>query len=287
MKRVAIALSSVVALAAGFLTGQAGGLALASEGAPEPEPVETDEGVEVGPLVERARAVWEEDYGFWPSYAFHRQVVRRRLDKNGEIGWSTQYLFEVTPSAMGFDEELIEIDGREPTPEEVLEHRRAGRFEARYESEASLQNPFGKDLPVLPLLFDQRHVYVGRRVVRGYPCLKTVFAARNPPSRAPARQRLGYVFQGDACFSIPGNHLVRAELETAQGVSAGVAGLQYLRVQIESDPVGGKRWLPSRFEVRSDVRVGWKQLRIWNLYRYFDFSYRGSGDSDGEDSTEP
>ena len=277
MKRLAIALSStvtlssVVALAAGLTAGQGDGSAPGLGEPPGNSPPGSEEEIDAGPLVEQAWTVWERDYDAWPEYAFRRYVERRRLDKQEEVEWSAQYLLEVSPTLTGFDERLIEIDGREPTPQEIFEHRRAGRFEERYDRDGSLENPFGKDLPVLPLLFNQRHEYVGRRVVRGHPCIKTEFPARNPPSREPARRRFEYVLTGSACFSIPGNHLVRGEMESAQAVSAGLVGLQYLRVEIESDPVGDGVWLPSRFEVRSDVRITFKQLRMWNLYRYFEF----------------
>ena len=222
-------------------------------------------------LVERAEEVFESDYARWGGFRFSRRVNRERFDKNGGVNWSAEYLMEIEPTKTGFDERLVEIDGRIPTPEEVLEHRRAGRFAKHYESAGGLENPFGKPIPLLPLLFDQRHELVGRRMVRGLPCLKTEFSARNPPSRLPARRRLEYALRGEACFSIPGNHLVSAELETSRAVSAGVVKLQYLRILIEGGPQGGGEWLPSRFEVRSEIRLGVTWLRKSNRYQYSKF----------------
>jgi len=87
------------------------------------------------------------------------------------------------------------IDGRGATLEDVGEHRKATRFEKHYKNGASLNNPLGRDIP---LLFDQNHRYVGRRVVRGELCHKTEFVDRNPSAKLPARARLAYVLKGDA-----------------------------------------------------------------------------------------
>lgn len=232
------------------------------------QPLRTSQATDVSALVDRAEIVLWRDYERWVDYAFRREVHRERRDKNGAVAWSTDYLFEVSAKASGFDEHLIEIDGRKPTATEVVEHRQAARFQKHYGSAGSLSNPFGKDIPLLPLLFDQRHEYVGRRYIRGHPCYKTRFSARNPPPKLPARRRLPYVLSGEACFSIQGDHLVVAEMESARPVSAGVVKLQHLKILLELEPVGADQWLPTRFEVRSDVRLGVKWLRKSNRYRY-------------------
>ena len=232
------------------------------------QPQRISQATDAPALVDRAEVVLLRDYERWVDYGFRREVHRERLDKSGAISWSTDYLFEVSTKASGFDELLIEIDGRTPTAAEVVEHRKAARFQKHYENAGSLRNPFGKEIPLLPLLFDQKHEYVGRRYIRGHPCYKTRFSARNPPPKLPARRRLPYVLSGEACFSIQGDHLVVAEMESARPVSAGIAKLQYLKIRLESEPVGADQWLPTRFEVRSDVRLGMKWLRKSNRYRY-------------------
>lgn len=225
--------------------------------------------------LDRAKTVLEQDYKAWRAYAFQRHVRRQKLDEHGEETWSAEYVFEVTPEGSGFDENLIEIDGRKATPEEVGEHRKAARFEKHYKNGASLINPFGRDIPLLPLLFDQNHQYVGRRVVRGELCNKTEFVDRNPPAKLPARARLAYVLKGEACFSVAGDHLVAAEMETAQPVSSGVTKLKYLRIRIEAQSVGEDVWLPSSFEIRSDIRLGMRKLRKNNLYEYSHYRLPG------------
>lgn len=235
------------------------------------QPLRISQATDVASLVDRAEIVLERDHERWIDYGFRREVHRERLDKDGTVSWSADYLFEVSAKASGFDEHLIEIDGRAPTAGEVLEHRQAGRFQKHYENAGSLSNPFGKEIPLLPLLFDQRHEYVGRRYIRGHPCYKTRFSARNPPPKLPARRRLPYVLGGEACFSIPGDHLVVAEMESARSVSAGFVKLQYLKVRIETEPVGIDNWLPTKFEVQSDVRLGTKRLRKSNRYRYSNY----------------
>lgn len=225
----------------------------------------------MSPLVEEAARVSDRDHAGWKAYSFRRYVKRQRLNRAWQPTWSTEYLFDVRPTDNGFDEELIEIDGRLPSPEEVLEHRMAGRFEKYYESGGSLRNPFGKDLPLLPLLFGQKHVYAGRGIIQGAPCLKTEFSDRIPPSKESARRRLEYVFKGEACFSVYGHHLVFADMETARPVSAGIVKLQYLRMRIEMESVRDDLWLPTRIEFQADIRLGIRRLRKANLYRYSNY----------------
>ena len=63
-------------------------------------------------LTECSDRAWEQDIGSWANYAFDRQVTRRSLDKNDKVTSTQKMRFRVTPSAEGFDEVLVEIDGR-------------------------------------------------------------------------------------------------------------------------------------------------------------------------------
>jgi hypothetical protein len=236
---------------------------------------QTRQAIEATPHLDRAKTVLKQDYEAWRTYAFQRHVRRQKFDAHGEVIWSAEYLFKVTPKRSGFDENLIEIDGRRATPGEVGEHRKAARFEKHYKNGASLINPFGRDIPLLPLLFDQNHQYVGRKVVGGELCHKTEFVDRNPPAKLPARARLAYVLKGEACFSVAGDHLVAAEMETAQPVSSGVTKLKYLKVRVEAQRVGEDLWLPSSFEIRSEIRLGMRNIRKNNLYEYSHYRLPG------------
>ena len=65
-----------------------------------------------------------------------------------------------------------------------------------------------------------------------------------------------------------GDYLIAAEMETAQPVSSGVTKLKYLKVCIEAEAIEEDLWLPSRFEIRSDSRLGMRNIRKHNLYEY-------------------
>ena len=61
-----------------------------------------------------------------------RDVERQRLGSDGRPVEVVQLRFRVEPRGEAFDETLLAIDGRAPTPREVAQHRRAGRFAEHY-----------------------------------------------------------------------------------------------------------------------------------------------------------
>ena len=78
--------------------------------APRGAPAEVD----LERLLEEGRRVQREDLLAWRKMAFRRQVTRERLDSQGNVTWTEELDFRVTPTADGFDELLTRIDGREP-----------------------------------------------------------------------------------------------------------------------------------------------------------------------------
>lgn len=44
-----------------------------------------------------------EDRAAWSAFAFRRRVTRQKLDAKGEVTWRQEMLFQVTPTAEGFD----------------------------------------------------------------------------------------------------------------------------------------------------------------------------------------
>lgn len=220
-------------------------------------------------LLRTARATLEADLAAWASYSFERRVVRERFDRDGEVSSRITYRFEVRPAGDGFDERLLSIDGEPPSAREVEYHRRLGRFEKHYRValSAELDNPFGEDLPLLPLLFDQSHRYLGLDEIAGSPCHRLAFDPRPDVVDAPTAERLKRAARGSLCLSVDGGHVLEAEMESVRPVAQGRLGLNRLTLRFEATPVEGA-WLPRLFEVRSDVKLGIGRMERRNRYEY-------------------
>jgi hypothetical protein len=209
----------------------------------------------------------------WARHAFKRQVTRQQVDEDGEVEWRQVMLFQVTPTTGGFDEELLEIDGRPPKAKEVAKHRKSGRFAKHYEKtqEVQLENPFGADLPLLPLLYEQQHRYVGEEEVRGIPCHRLRFEARPEPADGSVNEKLRHAMEGTLCLSKEGSRMFHAELGTVRTVTSSGVRINSMRLHFEARKFGDA-WLPTLFELHSDVKLplGVK-MRKHNIYRYSDY----------------
>ena len=213
-----------------------------------------------------------EDRAAWSGFAFRRRVTRQKLDAEGEVSWGQEMLFQVTPTAEGFEEEIIEIDGREPTAKEVAEHRKAGRFEKHYATSAdvAIDNPFGSDLALLPLVYEQEHRYAGEEEVDGIPCHRIRWEARPEPAGQPVEERLKHAMKGSVCLATDGNHLVQTEMQTVRPVAKGPVRIHSMRLRFEVRQVEDA-WLPAVFEMRSELKLPGKKMRKHNIYRYSDY----------------
>ena len=225
--------------------------------------------LDVGVLIERARSSLSRSLEDWGKRSFERRVLRERLDGNGRTTWSAGYVFRVMPSGKGFDEELIEIDGRPPTSSEIRKHRRAKRFARHYEdaSSARLGNPLGADLPLAPLLFDQQHFVVGRETLGGVECVRLGFEARPAVRGFDAEVRLKRSLKGSLCITPNEGELIEGRVETERPVGQGVYKVESMVLEYDSLAFEESR-LPARFEVRSVIRVGPRWLRKHNRYEY-------------------
>ena len=230
------------------------------------------EEIDLDTLIAAARPVLEADLATWAKFRFHRRVLRERLSRQGDVVRGHEYFFEVRPDGGGFDERLLEIDGRQPTRREVEDHRRAGRFHKHYLAavDAELRNPFGVDLPLLPLLFDQEHHHVGQETASGIPCHRIAFEARQEPNGASAPERLKYATKGTLCLSVVGTHVVEAEAESVRRVASWPLRLNRLSLRFESRPQEGT-WLPRLFLTRSDAKIGFHRQQKRNRYEYTDY----------------
>jgi hypothetical protein len=227
-------------------------------------------------LREQIDVTWSADVAAWALYSFNRHVTRQSLDKSGQVTFRNEMEFRVTPSADGFDELLLRIDGRAPTAREVEEHRSAQRFTKHYgqAQELELNNPLGENLALASIIKRQEHKLVGLEEVDGVPCYRSTFDSRPEPQGVSSRQRLEYAVEGSACFSVEGYHLVEFEMTTVRPVKSRGIAVNFLQMSIEGQPVGdGTHWAPKRVAVRNDASIVGKKLRKSNSYQYSQFSY--------------
>ena len=229
-------------------------------------------GPDIETLLREVQRVQEADHQAWHGYSFRRHVIRQDVDREGTPQLLQEMHFLVIPKDDGFDETLLEIDGREPTDKEVKQHREAGRFEKHWRKSATLEldNPVGEDLALGEMIREQDHRIVGEEEIDGIRCHRVEFSPRPEPEKATTSERLSHAIKGSACFSVDGLHLVEAEMESTRPVKKGPAALNQLRIRMEQRPVGDV-WLATLVEMQSDVKIPGKKLRKWNKYRYTEY----------------
>ena len=213
-----------------------------------------------------------EDRAAWAEHAFKRHVLRQKLDADDVVTWRQEMIFQITPTADGFDETLLEMDGRPATAAEVKEHKEAGKFQAHYEktSELALENPFGADLALLPLLYDQEHEYVGLEKLDGTPCHRIRWQAREESRSLPWQEKLKHAMKGTLCVAADDPDLIHADMETIRPLKKGPVKIALFRIAFEAQRVG-EAWLPSRLETVSHTDIPGKKYRTHNVYRYTDY----------------
>jgi hypothetical protein len=223
-------------------------------------------------LTECSDRAWEADIGGWANYAFDRHVTRRSLDKSGEESFHQELHFRVTPADQGFDEKLVEVDGRQPTPKEAREHREKARFTKHYAQAENLEldNPIGENLALVPIIQNQDYRLVGEERVNGIPCHRVVFDAATEPGRGGVREQLLHAVKGSACFSVEGCHLVTFEMETVRTLKEGPIKLEFLKLSFKGQAVE-HGWILESIELQSDLALFGKRIRKYNSYRYSDF----------------
>ncbi len=227
-------------------------------------------------LLAEAREVQRRDLETWHRFAFHRQVLRRRLDRQGEVSLRQVLDFEVEPAAGGgFAERLTAIDGREPTAAEVREHGREARFTKHYRQ--AREGRFGGVLGMGELDFNYLfgaldYSYLGREVIGGVPVHRLAIEplAGDPPRGS---DRLAAATGGELDLAVDGLHIVRARTRLSRPVSQGLVEIERLEIEFESQPLPGGAWIPRRIEVSSSVR-GLVRIRAHNVYTYSGYERR-------------
>ena len=169
-------------------------------------------GPDIETLLREVQRVQEADHQAWHGYSFRRHVIRQDVDREGTPQVLQEMHFLVIPKDDGFDETLLEIDGREPTDKEVKQHREAGRFEKHWRESATLEldNPVGEDLALGEMLREQDHRIVGEEEIDGIRCHRTEFSPRPEPEKATTNEKLSHSMKGSACFSVEMREKVHA-----------------------------------------------------------------------------
>jgi hypothetical protein len=256
-RRVPIA---ALGLAATF----AAGVSVAAQ-PPEEDPAPTPASV-----LAAAREQQVRDLAAWRRYRFVREVERQRLGSDGTPVEVVRLRFRVEPTGDGFNETLLWIDGREPTPREVAQHRRAGRFAAHYRGVITGR---GQDVDegyaLADLLSLPSYRAAGEEVVDGVRCLRFDF---EPAPEAPGgfAGRVARASQGTLWITVEGGHLARAEAHTVAAVrfAGGLVRIPRLVVRYQGRRVGEDVWLPAEIEVESEISLFGNPTRRRNRYSY-------------------
>ena len=223
-------------------------------------------------ILREGAAVHRRDLESWQSYSFRREVRRERLNKKGEVEWSLEFVLRVTPSTSGFDEELIEIEGRAPTEAEIKEHRKAARFTKQYKEllAGKVDHVLADDRITLPAIWEASdHSYGGLENIDGAPAHRIDFVPK-PGQKKPMAERLADSIEGTFWVTVDGNHLLQWQTRLVRPLSRGLVKMKQLDLQVKCKRVGDA-YLAEEVQVDAVVNLGTGDVRKRNLYRYSDF----------------
>lgn len=228
-------------------------------------------------LLAASRKAQLEDLEGWRDFSFRREVIREKLDSRGAAKSRQTMIFRVQPEGEGFHEQLLSINGRDPTPREVRSHRDAGRFAKHYrqmQSGEADHELISDDLSLPSILDHAAYRFHGIEVLRGEVCyrLEIQSRAKRPTSAA---QALADAVEGNLWLAVDGAHLVRWDTHLVRPVSRGLARLDQLDLRVEFQPLRGG-WIPHRIGLDSKVKIGPITLRKRNRYEYSEFRRHGS-----------
>src|SRR5262245_39086064 len=149
-------------------------LGLAMTVLPAAEPSAPD----VPALILQAQQVQQADAAAWRQFQFSRGVRLERLGSEGRTLGVEETLSEVTPVEDGFDERLLRINGRAPTPSEVESFREKEPFARHYRTlragGAEREEEGGYSLATLLKLSSYK--YAGREMIGGVECHRLDFS---------------------------------------------------------------------------------------------------------------
>lgn len=242
-------------------------------------------------MLEEAKRVQIEDFGSWPQFRFRRQVHREVLDADGNTDDSELLDFQIVPIETGvgefhgFDEKLLQVDDRTPTPREIERYRERGSFAKHYRKlvAGTGQEREEAGYSLAHLLRMTNYRYLGVEVLDGISCHRLDF------SPAPEGQEDGIAglfaesMSGSIWLTVNGLHLYKARASTMKPISIALSlfKIHEFKVEMQSGPVNEQIWLPRRIQTEIRIRIIAKTIRRKTLYNYFDFVPR---DRPGEGS---
>lgn len=217
-------------------------------------------------------AVHKSDLEAWRSYSFRREVRRERLDSKGEVDWSLEFTLVNTPTESGFDEELIEVEGRAPTAEEIEDHGDAARFTKHYLNvlAGKVDNPLAGDNMTLPAIWEETdHTYVGLETIDGVETHRVDFVP-NAAAKGAMVEKLANSIAGSLWLTVDGNHLVKWETRLTRPLKRALIKMKKLDLTVTCQPVGDA-YFAKEVEMDSVVSLGFGDKRKRNRYRYSEF----------------
>lgn len=226
-------------------------------------------------LLDETRRINQRDYEAWRTYRFRRQVLREKLDKAQEAASTVRLEFQVTPAGDGFDELLLEIDGRAPRVSEIAEHRKAARFSRHYHAFQADEDADPSEGFSLQTLLDlPAYGYRGLDRVAGVDCYRLDFEPLLGRHARSIPERFAEVMAGSLWITTSREpHLARLVAETVRPVPVALGFIRVisLRVEASARPVSARDWLPTGFGLQSHVRIVGKSLRRRNTIVYLDY----------------
>lgn len=205
------------------------------------------------------------------SYAFTRTVTRTRLNRHGALKEKEVLVMRVTPDEDGFTETLIEIDGSDPTEDQVEEHREAETFERHYEQmiAGQVEMPILADLELQDLLETFHFTYESDESIQGKNCHRYTVDPADPPKDASKSKRIAAASEGTIWLAQDTASLVRMETRIVRPLKTFGFGMNDLDLTLQSTSVGND-WLLSRIEIKAVYEIPFK-VRRHNTWVYTDF----------------
>lgn len=232
--------------------------------------------LDLASLLGEAQRVQAADLAAWRRFRFRRRHTKDYLDDAGRSTETQDRESLVTPAGEVFDELLVRLDGREPTPREAGRHRREAKFSKHYATllagDAEDDEEGAYSLGVLLRLASYR--YVGREAIDGVPCHRLDFSPDPAKEAGGIAGRFAEAMQGSLWATVDGLHLFRARARTIRPISIALSlsKVHELEVGLDSQAVAPGVFLPRRIEVRTSARILTHAIRQRNVYTYSDFA---------------
>ena len=232
-------------------------------------------------MIDEAKQVQVEDVGSWSHFKFRRRVRRDLLDADGNISDSELLDFQVVPMEIGmagfpgFDEELLQIDNRTPTPREIKRYRERGSFAKHYRRlvGGTGEEEHGGGFSLGHLLRMANYRYLGVEVLNEIPCHRLDFSPAPEGTESGIAGLFAESLSGSIWLSVDGLHLYKARASTVKPISIALSlfKIHDFKVEMLFEPVNEKIWLPRRIQTETWMRIITKTIRRKNLYIYSDF----------------